>query len=183
MFYKNRKLKTGIAVLFTAFSVVFCQGAPVQIGTHLDRVVEQRAASKESTKDAPDTAHGKKACAWFVNSSFQQAYGAPIATGRAYSDVLGTLKAMLYHPKTFQEVSKAEALASGLDYIVITKTGFTPGRGSHIGIGKGRAVYENNSFTRSIDVWSLDGFERHYHGAGFYLILTSRLAKDSTCKP
>ena len=115
-------------MLFTAFSVVFCQGAPVQIGTHLDRVIEQRAANKESTKNAPDTAHGKKACAWFVNSSFEQAYGAPIAKGRAYSDVLGTLKAMLYHPKTFQEVSKAEALASGMDYIVITKTGLTPGR-------------------------------------------------------
>jgi hypothetical protein len=90
---------------------------------------------------------------------------------------------MLYHPKTFQRVSKAKAVASAMDYIVITKTGFTPGRGSHIGIGKGHAVYENNSFTRSIDVWSVDGFESHYHGAGFYLILTSRLAKDSTCKP
>jgi hypothetical protein len=183
MLHKSRKLKTGIAVVLTAFSVVFCQGAPVQVGTHLDRVIEQRAAHKESTKDAPDTAHGKKACAWFVNSSFEQAYGAPIGTGRAYSDVLGTLKAMLYHPKTFQEVSKAEALASGMDYIVITKTGLTPGRGSHIGIGKGQAVYENNSFTRSIDVWSVDGFERHYHGAAFYLILTSRLAEDSACKP
>jgi hypothetical protein len=164
-----------LAVLFTAFSAVFCQGAPVQVGTHLDRVIEQRAATKECTKDAPDTAHGKKACAWFVNSSFEQAYGAPIATGRAYSDVLGTLTAMLSHPKTFQQVSKAGALASGMDYIVITKTGFTPGRGSHIGIGKGQAVYENNSFTRSIDVWSVDSFESHYHGAGFYLILTSRL--------
>jgi hypothetical protein len=103
MFYKNRKLKTGIAVLFTAFPAVFCQGAPVQVGTPLERVIQQRAANKESTTDAPDTAHGKKACAWFVNSSFEQAYGTPIATGRAYSDVLGTLKAMLYHPKTFFE--------------------------------------------------------------------------------
>jgi hypothetical protein len=183
MFYKNRKLKNGIAVLFTAFSAIFCQGAPVQVRTPLDWVVEQRAANKEPTNDAPDTAQGKKACAWFVNSSFEQAYGAPIATGRAYSDVLGTLKAMLHHPKTFQEVFKAKALASGMDYIVITKTGFTPGRGSHIGIGKGQAVYENNSFTRSIDVWSVDGFEGQFHGARFYLILTSSVTLREMRRP
>jgi hypothetical protein len=124
----------------------------------------------ESTANVPGTHHGKLACAWVVNTTMQQVYGHPIAAGKAQLDVKETLQVIQKEPERFCAVDLTTAITSGLDYIVVTKTGITPGHGSHIGIGNGNTIYQNDSYVQRIVVRNTATWIYYYKDASYYLL-------------
>jgi hypothetical protein len=123
----------------------------------------------ESTAGIAGTDGGNLACAWVVNSVFEQATGSPIATGGDRLSVLGTVAAIEAQPDRFREVSRAEALASGGDYIIASNPEWGS-NGSHIGIGNGSTIWSNSSSQAAIEQNFTSGSWSNYYGEARYFI-------------
>ena len=124
----------------------------------------------ESTFNVPGTNNGKLACVWVINTAIEEVYGKPITTGKAGLDVKETLLVIQAEPERYQPVTQEEALSSGQDYIIVTKTGMTPGHGSHIGIGNKDIIYENDSYIKQIITGNTYTWMYYYKAASYYLI-------------
>jgi hypothetical protein len=128
----------------------------------------------ESTFNIPGTQNGNYACAWVVNDIYKQVTGRTItgafgSSGSSNMLVKDTIAAMQSSPQAFRQVTQAEAINSGRDYIIASNYDYG-GRGSHIGWANGNTVWSNSSGRASIQQnYSAATWENNY-GRTLYFI-------------
>jgi hypothetical protein len=126
----------------------------------------------ESTAGVPGTNGGDVACAWVVNDVYKNATGQYITdlTGGSNLSVADTIAAMNANPTAFTQVTRAEAIASGQDYI-IASNGVIGSNGSHIGIANGTTVWSNSSSKAEISQnYTVDSWNNHFGATSYYII-------------
>lgn len=130
----------------------------------------------ESTFNVPGTNNGNVACAWVVNDVYRQmtgntitgTYGQPGSSNMLVKD---TIAAMQSNPQAFRQVTQAEAIASGQDYIIASNYNYGS-NGSHIGWGNGNRVWSNSSGSASIQNNYTPSGWQNYFGQTMYFIPT-----------
>jgi hypothetical protein len=125
----------------------------------------------ESTYNVPGTQNGNVACAYVVNSVYQQATGETIVgPGGNNLSVYDTMQAMDANPSKFTQVDRATAIASGQDYIIASNYNYGS-NGSHIGIGNGNTVWSNSSSSASIrQNYTADSWGNHFGATKYYIV-------------
>ncbi len=148
-------------------------GASNNTGTNtFSSVIANRVG--ESTFNVPGTNNGNVACAWVVNDVYRQMTGRTITgtfgqPGSSNMLVKDTIDAMRANPQAFRQVTQAEAIASGQDYIIGSNYAYG-GNGSHIGWGNGNSVWSNSSGRASIQQNYTPSSWQNQFGATQYFI-------------
>lgn len=125
----------------------------------------------ESTYDVNGTQNGNLACAYVVNSVYQQSTGQTIVgPGGNNLAVFDTMQAMDSNPSKFVQVDQATAISSGKDYIIASNYSYGS-NGSHIGIGNGSTVWSNSSGSARIQQnYTTQGWSDHFGATKYYIV-------------